>query len=94
MAAKTKSKKAFWRIGTAYFIRTVTHFLVGKLIAIDQYELVLADAAWIADTGRYANAIKSGEFNEIEPYANDVAVGRGSIIDATKYPFKLPLVQK
>ncbi len=89
-----KKKVGFWQIGTSYFIRTVTHYLVGILVGVDEHELVLDKAAWIADTGRYSDAIKSGSFNEVEPYVGHVAVGRGGIIDATEYPFKLPLERK
>jgi hypothetical protein len=43
----------------------------------------LEDAAWIADTGRFADALKSGKFNEVEPFPDgQVIVGRGAIIDA------------
>lgn len=89
-----KKRKKFWEPGVSYFIRTVTHYLVGQLISIDEHELVLDKAAWIADTGRYSDAIKSGSFSEVEPYVGQVAVGRGAIVDATEYPFQLPLERK
>ena len=92
--AKQKTPEAFWQVGKSYFIRTVTHYLVGRLVEIGNHELVLEDAAWVADTGRYHDALKSGKFNEVEPYVGPVCVGRGSLIDATLYPFKLPLEQK
>lgn len=67
---KTVSKRVGpYQIGQAYFIRTVTMYYTGKLTAVFKNELVLETAAWIADTGRYFNALKSGDFNEIEPIA-------------------------
>lgn len=93
----TKKKHGpFWKLEQAYFIRTVTHHLTGRLVAIDEHELTLIDAAWIADDGRYANAIKDGTLNEVEPYPPGVlvAVGRGSIVDATRWAHSLPSVQK
>lgn len=95
--AKIKSThKPFWRLGQAYFIRTVTHHLTGRLVAIDEHELTLVDAAWIADSGRYADAMRTGTLNEVEPYPAGtlVAVGRGSIVDATAWAHELPKEQK
>jgi hypothetical protein len=47
---------------------------------------VLEDAAWIADTGRFSDALKSAKFNEVEPFPNGrVIIGRGSIIDAVRF---------
>lgn len=86
----------FWKVGDNYFIRTVTHILTGKLTGIDAHEITLTDAAWIADTGRYANAIKDGTLGEVEPYPDgvEVAVGRSSLVDATKWAHALPRLQK
>ncbi len=58
--------------------------LTGELVSISQQELVVKDAAWIADTGRFNEALKDVEkFNEVEPFQNPAIVGRGSIVDAT-----------
>jgi hypothetical protein len=85
-----------FEIGANYFIRTVTHHLTGKLIEVWPTELVLIDAAWIADDGRLMDALKKGEFNEVEPFPDDVRVviGRGSLIDAQILGNKLPRSQK
>lgn len=85
-----------YQIGANYFIRTVTHIDVGKLISVGEQELVLVDASWVADTRRYANAIAEGTLDEVEPYPDGqhVIVGRGSIIDATKWTHALPRTQK
>lgn len=84
-----------WRIGDNYFIRTVTHHFTGKLVKVTSQELVLVDAAWIADDGRFAQAVAKGEFSEIEPYPDgrEVIVGRGSLIDAVKLETALPRSQ-
>jgi hypothetical protein len=84
-----------WVIGEKYLIRTVTMILTGQLLSVGKHELSLGNAAWIADTGRYADNIKSCQFNEVEPYPADriVIVGRGSLIDAVTID-KLPSTQK
>ena len=83
-------------IGKKYLIRTVTHIDIGELTFVGGKELVLVNASWVADTGRYHNAIKDGILNEVEPYPEDqpVIIGRGSLIDATEWLHALPRDQK
>ena len=87
-----------FQVGKAYLIRTVTMTLVGRLESVFERELVLSNASWIADTGRFHDCLKNGLFSigdsEIEPFTDDVIVGRGSIIDATVYNHDLPTKQK
>ena len=72
-----------WEIGKNYLIRTVTMIDTGKLVAVGPTELVLEQAAWIADTGRFTGALKSCDFSEVEPFPEgQLIIGRGSIIDA------------
>jgi hypothetical protein len=83
-----------WKIGKPYFIRTVTMHLIGKLKLVTDKELVLSDASWIADSGRFHDALKTGELSEVEPFINEVIVGRGPIVDATEWLHLLPNTQK
>ena len=74
-----------YQIGKNYLIRTVTMIQTGKLVAVTNQELVLEDAAWIADTGRFADALVKAEFGEVEPFPDgQVILGRGAIVDAVK----------
>lgn len=83
-----------WEIGKNYLIRTVTMIDAGKLVAVTSQELVLEDAAWIADTGRFANALEKLDFNEVEPFpAGRVIIGRGAVIDAVQIG-EVPRCQK
>jgi len=84
-----------WEIGKNYLIRTVTMIDTGRLVAVTRQELVLEDAAWIADTGRFSDALVSGDFGEVEPFPDGcVIIGRGAVIDALELPAPLPRVQK
>ena len=83
-----------YEIGKKYLIRTVTMTQVGKLVGIYPQELVFENASWIPDTGRFHDMLKSGEYNEIEPFINPIIVGRGSIIDCTEINKDLPKKQK
>ena len=91
---KTYSKDHPYEIGKNYFIRTVTYFFTGKLISVFDYEIVLENAAWIPDTGRYADSFKSGEHLEVEPVEGKLIIGRQTIIDCTEWTRPLPRQQK
>jgi hypothetical protein len=85
-----------YEVGENYFIRTVTHHFTGQLVAVHAGELVLAKACWIADDGRFADAVSKGQFNEVEPFPADaeVIINRASVVDALKIGFVLPVSQK
>ena len=80
-----KKPLKFWRVGQCYLIRTVTMIDTGRLVSIDDHEIVLEDAAWIADTGRFAASLKTLAFAEVEPFPDGlVAIGRGAVVDAVE----------
>ena len=81
-------------IGENVFIRTVTHHLTGRIGAITGQFLVLEHAAWIADDGRFGQAIEDGVLNEVEPVTGRVRVNIGSIIDVYEWRHPLPREQK
>jgi hypothetical protein len=79
------------------YVRTVTHHYTGEVLEETATELVLVKAAWIADTGRFADAMKTGKFNEIEPYPEEfeVVLSKGSFVDRVRnWPHPLPREQK
>lgn len=88
--SRTSTPDSIWQIGQAYLIRTVTNYWTGRLIAFGQQELVLEEAAWIADTGRFNEADAKGSLNEVEPVQGRVIIGRGSIVDAVPWKHSLP----
>jgi hypothetical protein len=84
------------KTGNKYFIRTVTHYYTGELVEMTDRFLVLKDAAWIADTGRFADALKKGSFTEVEPYPDGVLVLilMGAVVDMCDWSHPLPRDQK
>ena len=83
-----------WEVGKIYLIRTVTMIDTGRLVHVTPNELVLEEAAWIADTGRFTQAVAKAEFGEVEPFPDGrVIIGRGSIIDAVTIK-QAPRLQK
>lgn len=89
-----KERKGAWQLGECYLIRTVTMMDVGRLIYIDDKELVLAEASWVADSGRFNNAIKTGTLNEVEPFDDEAIIARGAIVDAVVWKNPLPKAVK
>lgn len=87
-------KEMPFSVGEKVFIRTVTHYLMGRIKAVVGGFLVLSDAAWIADTGRFMNAMERGELREVEPVTCDVRVNTEAIIDVYEWRFDLPRDQK
>jgi hypothetical protein len=90
----SKPKQHPYMLGAAYLIRTVTMYYTGVIKEVYEHELVLSNAAWIADTGRYHDALKTGVFKEVEPINKDAIIGRGAIIDCVEWLHELPTIQK
>lgn len=80
-------------IGKKWFIRTVTYHLVGLVTKRVGPFLVLKDASWVADSGRFMQAIKDGTLNEVEP-VGDALVNVSAIVDAFPWKHALPKEQK
>ncbi len=81
-------------VGSNVFVRTVTHHYTGFLAAVEDGFMQLDNAAWIADDGRFANALKDGTLNEVEPYPGTCYVAVGSVLDVSEWTHDLPRKQK
>ena len=93
-SAMPEKKNGFpLKVGSKVLIRTATYFQAGKVSRVIGDFVELTDASWIADTGRFTEAVKTGEFNEVEMFAAPVFVQISTIIDVTTLP-KLPTSQK
>lgn len=79
--------------GKNVIIRTVTMAVVGRLMSVHPQELVLEDAAWVADTGkRWYDFLRfgGGTSQEVEPFPDGcVVVGRGAIVDCCEWAQQL-----
>ena len=81
-------------VGSNVFARTVTMYYLGRIKKVCGEWLTLEDASWIPDTGRFADFLKEGKINEVEPYEKDVHISLGSLIDVTAWSHGLPRDQK
>jgi hypothetical protein len=93
LAVASGSSHSF-TVGAAIFVRAVTHHYTGRLVAVTDSDIVLDDAAWIADDGRFSQALATGELSEIEPYPGRCVVSRGAIVDWCDWSHALPLAVK
>jgi hypothetical protein len=82
------------KVGEKYIIRTVTLYFTGRVTAVTDSDIVLEDAAWIADAGRWADTLETGKLNEVEPYPAGTIVARAGVIDVTPWDHELPRSQK
>ena len=80
-------------LGEKFLFRTVTYHLTGRVTQIMGHFVRLENAAWIADSGRFADAIKYGNLSEVEP-VGVVYVNMDSVTDFFPWVHELPKEQK
>ena len=82
--------------GRSYFIRTVTYHIVGRVARIvgNFVEFDENTISWIADSGRFTQAINDGNLDEVEPVDVKGGVSLGAIVDYFEWKHELPRTQK
>ena len=80
-------------LGKCFFFRTVTYHILGKVVDVHENILELENASWVADSGRFMNAIKEGKLNEIEPLGKWF-VNLDTVTDFGPWVHDLPTEQK
>lgn len=80
-------------VGEKFFFRTVTYHLTGRVKRVIGTIVELENAAWIADSGRFMQAIKEGKLNEVEPVGR-AYINLNSVTDFFPWKHKLPEDQK
>jgi hypothetical protein len=83
-----------FKIGESVFIRTVTMNMTGRIKAITGKFITLEEAAWIADSGRFYDALSKGTLSEVEPVIGDMRVNTDTIVDVFEWRHPLPKEQK
>jgi hypothetical protein len=75
-------------VGRIVLVRTVTYHYTGIVTSVGDGAVVLSDAAWVAVSGRFADFLKSGDVEEVEPYPDGVHVNIAlqSIVDWCLFP--------
>ena len=80
-------------VGKAFLLRTVTYHLTGRVVGRIGNLLHLSDAAWIADSGRFMQAIKEGKLSEVEP-VGEAWINLSAVTDFFPWRHPLPREQK
>jgi len=80
-------------VGQKLFIRTVNYHHIGKVEKQVGEFLFMKDTVWVADSGRFMNAIKDGELKEVEPVGNWY-VSINAITDFGIWEHEIPKKQK
>ena len=80
-------------VGQKLFIRTVTYHMTGRVVKRMGAFIQLEEASWIADSGRFSDAIKNGELDEVEPVGT-AWVNLSSVVDFFPWKHELPTEQK
>lgn len=81
-------------VGDKVFVRTVTHYLTGRVVRIQGKYMWLADGAWIAETDRFHKTIRDGVFREVEPIVGEWMVNCDTIVDGGIWHHQLPMSVK
>jgi hypothetical protein len=80
--------------GKAYFIRTVTHHYIGKVVDVREQCVIVNNCVWVADDGRFHKFLKGewDESSEREPYPPEleVMVFFGAMVDASEWKHEIP----
>lgn len=72
------------------FIRTVTYHHVGEVEGVVGDFVLLKNASWVADSGRFHVALRDGKLSEVEPMPGVVAVNTKAIVDVAEWNHELP----
>jgi hypothetical protein len=91
--SKLDGKPHPFEVNKNYFFRTVTHYSVGHCAAICGKFLVMTDATWIPDTGRFMNFLTTGKPEEAEP-CGVLFVNMDAVVEAFPWVHSLQITQK
>ncbi len=80
-------------VGKKFFFRTVTYHLVGLVTKVMGNFLILENASWIADSGRFIQALKNAELKEVEP-CGVAFINLETVTDFFPWKHELPKEQK
>lgn len=94
-AKKNKKVLSPLRPGNNVFIRTVTMYYVGKVVAVDRKtrEILLENSSWVAETGVKLSEMFTKPFDkpaEVEPMPGIVSVALDVVVDVADWRQPLP----
>ena len=87
--------KAPFNVGEQVFIRCVTYHNVGEVESCNNFFVTLKKASWVADSGRFSNALETGQLSEVERVKDGtIRIALASIVDVFEWKHPLPVETK
>lgn len=85
-------RNAPYEVGGTYLFRCVTYHYIGTVTYVGPMEIVLKNAVWVADSGKFDDALEKGTLTDYMHYreGDPVVLCRLSIVDATPWRNPLP----
>ena len=87
-------RRSQMKAGDKVYIRTVTYHHVGRVVRLTRSWVYLDDASWVADSGRFGDALETGSLSEVERTPGIVRVARGAIVDVYEWRHSLPVATR
>jgi hypothetical protein len=86
-----KTAKSPLSVGNSVLIRGVGYHYLGRVVGLSRDEILLEDASWLASSGRFGEALRTGRLSEVEPYPDGpVAVRTAVVQDVALWAHLLP----
>lgn len=79
-----------FEIGEKVLIRTVTFTAIGRVVKENSLAVWLDDACFVASTGRFSQALRTGELDELETCPGTRRIAIGGIVDVDQWTHELP----
>lgn len=85
-----------FKVGEKYCIQTHTNYFIGELVKSTKDHFHLIKCAWVICNNRLNDAMRTGEFDEVNPYLPEaiVMVRKDSCIASLIWPHPLPQIYK
>ena len=83
-------EKSPFKVNENVFVRTVSFHYVGRVSRVCGQWLQLSEASWVADSGRWHEAVAKGSLKEVEPYPADCWINLGVVVDWCVWSHRLP----
>jgi hypothetical protein len=82
-------------VGKSFFFRTVTYHIIGKVVKVLPMGILqLEKASWVADSGRFTQAIQNGILDEVEPIGDGWFISLATCTDFGFWKHSLDIQQK
>ncbi len=90
----TSCTKPLTKIGDKVFIRTLTYHYIGEVVEETAEAIILDKTVWVADSGRFTEAIAEGSLNEFEIIGLITPIIKNNMVDIIPWNHDIPTQRK